>query len=69
MTIVKARRRHLENRLFHNVSLVVMLFIAFLCVMPFVLMFSASITSETALISENPENPLKARAPEIDRLA
>lgn len=41
-----------EDTTFRNISLVVMIIIAITCVLPFVLMFSASITEEKELIKE-----------------
>lgn len=41
-----------EDNTFRNISLVVMIVIAITCVIPFVLMFSASITDEKELIKE-----------------
>lgn len=41
-----------EDNTFRNISLVVMIIIAITCILPFVLMFSASITEEKELIKE-----------------
>lgn len=41
-----------EETTFRNISLVVMCIIAVTCILPFVLMFSASITGEKELIKE-----------------
>ncbi len=43
------KRTHLESRTFRNISLVVMILWALICIIPFVLMFSASITEEKEL--------------------
>lgn len=41
-----------EDNTFRNISLVVMIIIAITCILPFVLMFSASITEEKEMIKE-----------------
>ena len=52
MKEVKVRHSKLENTTFRKVSLIVMILVAITCLLPFVLMISASITSEKELINE-----------------
>lgn len=48
---MKKREKSSEKR-FRNVSLVILLILTVVCVLPFILMFSASITDEQALIQD-----------------
>lgn len=49
---MKLKASSREDTTFRNISLVVMILIAITCVLPFVLMFSASITAEKELVKE-----------------